>query len=75
MGGQSFRDRFPPPWKVVRTEGGFQVISGATTLVYIYVYTEDWESVVTTGHHKLTWAEGLALAKAIAGLGRSPPKL
>jgi ABC-type phosphate/phosphonate transport system ATPase subunit len=37
--------------------------SGKTTLLYIYVYTEPWQNVATTGQHRLTWTEGLALAE------------
>jgi hypothetical protein len=43
-------------------------MSGRTALLYIYVYTEPWQSVATTGQHRLTWAEGLALAEAIVSL-------
>jgi hypothetical protein len=63
-----FRDRHPRPWKIERTPSGFTVMSGRTTLIYIYVYTEPWQNVATTGQHKLTWAEGLALAEAIVTL-------
>jgi hypothetical protein len=73
MTGATFRERFPAPWRVVRTEGGYEVRSGATTLVYIYVSAPAWANVVTANHHLLRRAEGLALAKAIAGLGRLPP--
>jgi hypothetical protein len=45
------------------------VMSHRTTLLYIYVHTEPWQSVATTGQHRLTWAEGLALAEAIVTLG------
>ena len=62
------RDRHPGPWKIERTPSGFTVMSGRTTLLYIYVYTEPWQSVATTGQHRLTWEEGLALAEAIVTL-------
>jgi hypothetical protein len=39
-----------------------------TALLYIYVHTEPWQSVATTGQHRLTWEEGLALAEVIVSL-------
>jgi hypothetical protein len=62
------RDRHPGPWTIERTPSGFMVMSHRTTLLYIYVHTEPWQSVATTGQHRLTWAEGLALAEAIVTL-------
>jgi hypothetical protein len=62
------RDRYPGPWTIERTPSGFTVMSGSTTLLYIYVHTEPWQSVATTGQHRLTWEEGLALAEAIVTL-------
>jgi hypothetical protein len=62
------RDRHPGPWTIERTPSGFTVTSGKTTLLYIYVYTEPWQNVATTGQHRLTWAEGLAIAEAIVTL-------
>jgi hypothetical protein len=44
-----FRDRHPGPWTIERTPSGFTVMSGKTTLLYIYVYTEPWQNVATTG--------------------------
>ena len=35
----------------------------------IYPHTASWQDVATAGLHKLTWAEGLALARAIQKLG------
>ena len=69
MTPRSFRQRFPGPWIVERMPGGFHIRSGSTNLCCIYVYTRAWESVVTTGQFKLTWAEGLALAEVVASLG------
>jgi hypothetical protein len=63
-----FRDRHPGPWTIERTPPGFTATSGKTTLLYIYVYTEPWQNVATTGQHRLTWAEGLAIAEAIVTL-------
>jgi hypothetical protein len=67
-----FRDRYPGPWKIDRTPSGFKVTSGKTTLLYIYVHAEDWQSVASTGEHRLTWAEGQALAEAIVALSGRP---
>ena len=62
------RDRHPGPWTIERPPSGLTVMSGGTALLYIYVHTEPWQSVATTGQHRLTWAEGLALAEAIVTL-------
>ena len=67
-----FRDRYPGPWKIENTPSGFKIVAGRTTLLYIYVHTENWECVATTGQHRLTWAEGLTLAEAIIALGHPP---
>jgi hypothetical protein len=67
-----FRRRYPAPWKIDCTPSGFTIVSGSTTLLYIYVHREDWQNTATTGQHKLTWAEGLTLAQAIVALSREP---
>jgi hypothetical protein len=36
------------------------------------VHAEDWQSVASTGEHRLTWAEGQALAEAIVALSGRP---
>lgn len=69
MTPRSFRQRYPGPWCIECTEGGFQVRSGSTTLCWIYVYSRTWESLATTGQLKLTPVEGLALAEVVASLG------
>ena len=58
----------PGPWKIESTPSGFRIVSGQTALLYIYVHGEDWQNAATTGQHRLTWAEGLALAEAIVAL-------
>ena len=63
-----FRNRYPGPWKIESTPSGFRIQSGPTTLLYIYVHSEDWQNAATTGQHRLTWAEGLALAETIVTL-------
>ena len=66
---RSFRARFHGPWKIVEAKGSIQVWAGSYCLLYIYPHTAAWQDVATTGLHKLTWAEGLALARAIQKLG------
>jgi len=58
----------PGPWSIESTPSGFRIVSGQTALLYIYVHSEDWQNAATTGQHRLTWAEGLALAEAIVAL-------
>ena len=67
MSGEASMVR-PGPWKIESTPSGFRIVAGRTTLLYIYVHSEDWQNVATTGQHRLTWAEGLALAEAIVTL-------
>jgi hypothetical protein len=62
----------PGPWKIESTPSGFRIVSGQTALLYIYVHGEDWQNAATTGQHRLTWAEGLALAEAIVALIYAP---
>jgi hypothetical protein len=63
-----FRDRHPGPWTIERTPSGFSVMSGRTTLLYIYVHTEPWQSVATTGQHRLTWKKAWPWPEAIVTL-------
>ena len=67
---RTFRARFRGPWKIVEGEGSIQVWAGSYCLLYIYPHTAAWQDVATTGLHKLTWAEGLTLARAIQRLGK-----
>ena len=67
---RSFRARFHVPWKIVEGEGSIQLWAGSYCLLYIYPHTAAWQDVATTGLHKLTWAEGLTLARAIQRLGK-----
>ena len=66
---RSFRARFQVSWKILEDEGSIQLWAGSYCLLYIYPHTAAWQDVATTGLHKLTWAEGLALARAIQKLG------
>ena len=66
---RSFRARFQGPWRIVEGEGSIQLWAGPYCLLYIYPHAAAWQDVATTGLHKLTWAEGLALARAIQKLG------
>lgn len=65
----SFRQRFPGPWAIEETPSGYKVAAKCgTAIAYVYCYTDSWQSGATTGTKKLSRAEGLAAAKAIAGL-------
>jgi hypothetical protein len=55
--------------KIVEGEGSIQVWAGPYCLLCICPHIAAWQDVATTGLHKLTWAEGLALARAIQELG------
>lgn len=66
---KNFRERYPPPWTVEETPSGYCVKAACgIALAYLYCSSEPWEGVGTTGAAKMTRAEGLALAKAIAAL-------
>ena len=67
----SFRDRYPPPWRPERMAGGYQVIA-SNGMVLVYIYAEDnW---ATTNNFKMSWAEARALAVAVAKLPDSLAK-
>jgi hypothetical protein len=59
----SVRDRFPPPWHVERTEGGFLVKArNNRTVAWIYAsHSFPWSQY-------MRWEEAHAIAKAIARL-------
>ena len=66
---QSFRQRFPGPLSIEETPSGYKVAAKCgAAIAYVYCYVEPWQNSATTGTKKLTRAEGLAAAKAIAGL-------
>ena len=64
----SFRQRYPGPWSIDETPSGYKVSAGCGTAILYYCYVEPWQNSATTGTKKLTRPEGLAAAKAIAGL-------
>jgi hypothetical protein len=63
------RERYPGPYNIEKTPSGYCVSVGKVALAYIYVHAQPWQNAATTGEQRLSWPEGLALAKAIAGLG------
>ena len=62
----SIRERFPPPWHVKETAGGFAVETG-TGILIASIYARDELAHQVTRRY-LTTPEALAVAKAIAGL-------
>lgn len=64
----TFRETYPGPWEIIEHQESISVRHNGTILAYIYV--ED-EPVRRRELRRVTWAEGRALAKAIAGLGSS----
>lgn len=66
----TFRDLYPPPWRVERMPGGYAVIdSRGFTLLRVYAY--DYARIApTSSWDKLSWAHAHTLAKAVAGLGQ-----
>ena len=64
-----FRDRYPGPYRVVETDGGYAVRDPAGVLLAM-VYTTHLPPEWTIGASvRLSRAEGRALATAIAALG------
>lgn len=64
-----FRDRYPGPYRVVETDGGYAVRDGTDTLLAM-VYTTDLPPAWTMNSSvRLSRPEGRALATAIAALG------
>ncbi len=67
MAPASFRERYPPPWRVEAIPGGYRVVSaGGYTLAYVYALEDGAPRAAspTSINHR----EALALAKAIVGL-------
>jgi hypothetical protein len=64
---EPFRDRYPPPWRVDELSSGYRVVSSdGFTLAWIY----SADGIARSADpEKLTHAEALAMAKAIAALG------
>jgi len=63
MAGQR---RFPPPWRVERTEGGYRVTDATGVLLaYVYARDDEWSANVVKG---LTFDEARRIADAIARL-------
>ena len=67
MSRESIRNRFPPPWIVDETPGGFRVVTNGGILL-AYVYARD-DLAHHTGRQYLTTAEARSVALAIAALG------
>ena len=59
---RSFRDRYPAPWTVEETPGGFAVVSSnGVRIAYIYILADP-------ASKGLSRIEALAVARAIAGI-------
>lgn len=66
----SFRERYPPPWRVEETPSGYRVVC-STGVDLLYVYAEDVDRRHANSRPKLTWPEARALAEKIAALPNS----
>jgi hypothetical protein len=64
----SFRERYPPPWRVDELSGGYRVISSnGFTLAWIY----SADGIARSADpEKLTHTEALAMARAIVEVGQ-----
>ena len=63
----SFRERYPPPWRVEAMPGGYKVVSAkGFTLAWVYAVEGQQRAA---SPNSLRHGEALALAKAIVGLG------
>lgn len=63
----SFRERYPPPWRIEAMPGGYKVVS-ANGFSLAWVYALDNEATRAASPNALRSAEALALAKAIVEL-------
>ena len=68
MAPASFRERYPPPWRIEETPGGYKVVS-ANGFTLAWVYSLDDGQQRAARPNSLRHGEALALAKAIVGLG------
>ena len=68
MAAASFRERYPPPWRVDEMPGGFSVVA-ANGIRIVWIYSVDDGVQRSASPHSLSHVEALALAKAIVGLG------
>ena len=68
MGQASFRERYPPPWRVEEIAGGFSVVA-ANGIRIVWIYSVDDGAMRAASPQSLRHVEALALAKAIVGLG------
>ena len=67
MARATLRERYPPPWEVEETPGGFRVVSSnGVPLVYIYCIDGIARSA---SPDTLLPSEARAIAKAVASLG------
>ena len=69
MGQTSFRERYPPPWRVEEMAGGFSVVA-ANGITIAWIYSVDDGVQRAASPNSLRHVEALALAKAIVGLAR-----
>ncbi len=68
MSEASFRERYPPPWRIEGIDGGFRIVSSnGFVLAYVYALDGIARSASPTS---IGAREALAMAKAIAALGR-----
>jgi hypothetical protein len=67
----SFRDRYPPPWRVEELPGGYRVVSSnGFTLAWVYSLQGIARSADPL---RLTHREARAMARAITTLARPKP--
>jgi hypothetical protein len=66
---ETFRDRYPPPWRVDELSSGYRVVS-SNGFTLAWVYSADGITR-PADPHKLTHAEALATARAIVALPRA----
>lgn len=70
-GGSSFRERYPPPWRVEELSAGWRVVSSnGFTLAWIYSLDGIARSADPL---KLTHREAQAMAMAIVALAQHSP--
>jgi len=68
MSEASFRERYPPPWRIEGIDGGYRVVSSNGFALAAYVYALDGIARAANPT-SIGPREALALAKAIAALG------
>lgn len=64
---KTIRERFPPPWRIVETDGNYCVMSSnGKRLAYVYGHS-DFHVGALEG--KVSFSEARAIAMAIAKMG------